>query len=172
MSPMDSLPRLTHPLMRPSTSATPFPQGQEFQLASYMYPSSPLSSMPASAANVLHVNAFSIDYRPDGSVAQFYSDLSLTDPRDGRELLRKTISVNDPFRYGVSLHHAHGSPEQHTWQTQPHLPRGAQGYGSCLIEHRRMARTITFTCAHVPYAGHHAVPDGLVAVRRDVAGAG
>jgi hypothetical protein len=34
--------------------------------------------------------------------AQFYSDLSLLDPTTGDELLRKTISVNDPFRYGVS----------------------------------------------------------------------
>lgn len=45
------------------------------------------------------MNKFSIDTRPDGSVAQFYSDLSLKD-FDGKELLRKTISVNDPFRYG------------------------------------------------------------------------
>jgi hypothetical protein len=45
------------------------------------------------------VNKFNIDTRPDGSVAQFYSDLSLRD-FDGKELLRKTISVNDPFRYG------------------------------------------------------------------------
>lgn len=45
------------------------------------------------------MNKFNIDTRPDGSVAQFYSDLSLKD-FDGKELLRKTISVNDPFRYG------------------------------------------------------------------------
>jgi cytochrome c biogenesis protein len=45
------------------------------------------------------VNKFSIDTRPDGSVAQFYSDLTLKD-FDGKELQRKTISVNDPFRYG------------------------------------------------------------------------
>lgn len=59
--------------------------------------------------------------RPDGSVAQFYSDLSMLEPQgsgspqvlsapglsasegtsaSGRELQRKTISVNDPFRYG------------------------------------------------------------------------
>lgn len=46
---------------------------------------------------MLQVNDFTIDTRPDGSVAQFYSDLSLTDLQ-GRELTRKTISVNDPFR--------------------------------------------------------------------------
>jgi cytochrome c biogenesis protein len=36
------------------------------------------------------VNKFSIDTRPDGSVAQFYSDLTLRD-FNGKELLRKTI---------------------------------------------------------------------------------
>ncbi|KAG2500667.1 hypothetical protein HYH03_001433 [Edaphochlamys debaryana] len=77
------------------------PEGQDFVVGSVMQPSTPLASPPASASNVMHVNAFSIDYRPDGSVAQFYSDLSLLDPYDGnRELMRKTISVNDPFRYG------------------------------------------------------------------------
>lgn len=32
-------------------------------------------------------------------VSQFHSDLSLFDP-NGKELTRKTISVNDPLRYG------------------------------------------------------------------------
>ncbi|GLC35607.1 copper chaperone [Pleodorina starrii] len=82
------------------------PEGQDFPVSSYLVPSSSISSMPDAAANVIHVNRFLIDYRPDGSVAQFYSDLSLIDPRDGgRELLRKTISVNDPFRYqGVTMY--------------------------------------------------------------------
>lgn len=53
--------------------------------------------LPEGAKGVLQVNDFTIDTRPDGSVAQFYSDLSLTDFQ-GRELTRKTISVNDPFR--------------------------------------------------------------------------
>lgn len=45
-------------------------QGQDFQVASFLQPSSPIASMPASASNVIHVNKFTIDYRPDGSVAQ------------------------------------------------------------------------------------------------------
>ncbi|KAG2443724.1 hypothetical protein HXX76_002070 [Chlamydomonas incerta] len=82
------------------------PEGQDFQVASFLQPSSPIANMPASASNVIHVNKFTIDYRPDGSVAQFYSDLSLLDPaQGGKELMRKTISVNDPFRFnGVTMY--------------------------------------------------------------------
>nr|AAM47499.1 c-type cytochrome synthesis 1 [Chlamydomonas reinhardtii] len=82
------------------------PEGQDFQVASFLQPSSPIASMPASASNVIHVNKFTIDYRPDGSVAQFYSDLSLLDPaQGGKEMMRKTISVNDPFRFnGVTMY--------------------------------------------------------------------
>ncbi len=136
----------THRNLAPprSSSTPPFPQGQDFQLASYLYPSSPLSYMPSSAANVMHVNAFSIDYRPDGSVAQFYSDLSLTDPRDGRELLRKTISVNDPFRYGVSPHH-----------TRRPAPAALRSLSWCTVHQcakralaRAARRTRQRTCAH------------------------
>lgn len=57
------------------------------------------SQFLATLACLPQVNKFNIDTRPDGSVAQFYSDLSLRD-FDGKQLLRKTISVNDPFRYG------------------------------------------------------------------------
>jgi cytochrome c biogenesis protein len=53
----------------------------------------------ATAAAYCQVNKFTIDKRPDGSVAQFYSDLTLRD-FFGKELLTKRISVNDPFRYG------------------------------------------------------------------------
>ncbi|KAG2438976.1 hypothetical protein HYH02_010768 [Chlamydomonas schloesseri] len=82
------------------------PEGQDFQVAAFLQPSSPISTMPDSASNVIHVNKFTIDYRPDGSVAQFYSDLSLLDPaQGGKELMRKTISVNDPFRFnGVTMY--------------------------------------------------------------------
>jgi cytochrome c biogenesis protein len=47
---------------------------------------------------MLHVNSFDVRYREDGSVEQFVSDLSIFDPQ-GREALRKSISVNDPLRY-------------------------------------------------------------------------
>jgi cytochrome c biogenesis protein len=65
--------------------------------------SCPLSFNPLPHTNLTppppQVNDFVIDTRPDGSVAQFYSDLTLRDPT-GQQLLRKRISVNDPFRYG------------------------------------------------------------------------
>lgn len=54
----------------------------------------------------VRVNRFWIDYRPDGSVEQFHSDLSVLSPT-GKELKRKTISVNDPLVYdGVTLYQA------------------------------------------------------------------
>ncbi len=54
----------------------------------------------------VRVNRFWIDYTPDGTIDQFYSDLSVLD-RDGQEALRKTIHVNQPLRYqGVTLYQA------------------------------------------------------------------
>ncbi len=77
------------------------PEGQAFLVRDFMRSKSPLSAPPSGANALLKVNSFDIDTRPDGSVAQFYSDLSLLDASDGTtELLRKRISVNDPFRYG------------------------------------------------------------------------
>ncbi|GBF94854.1 hypothetical protein Rsub_08026 [Raphidocelis subcapitata] len=76
------------------------PEGQEFLVAQAISPSSAISRLPRGAGAVLHVNGFSIETRPDGSVSQFYSDLSLRDLDSGKEVLRKTISVNDPFRWG------------------------------------------------------------------------
>ncbi len=63
-------------------------------------PKSPVASPPAAAQSVLHVNSFDVKYRDDGSVEQFVSDLSVYDPQ-GRERLRKSISVNDPLRFRV-----------------------------------------------------------------------
>ena len=45
-----------------------------------MRPASPISVLPGAAASTIRVDDFTIDYRADGSVAQFYSTLSLTDP--------------------------------------------------------------------------------------------
>ncbi|KAL0365479.1 UNVERIFIED_CONTAM: Cytochrome c biogenesis protein CCS1, chloroplastic [Sesamum angustifolium] len=47
----------------------------------------------------VHVNRFYMDYYNSGEVSQFHSDLSLFD-LNGKEIMRKTISVNDPLRYG------------------------------------------------------------------------
>lgn len=46
----------------------------------------------------LKVNRFWIDYTPEGSIDQFYSDLSILD-RKGQEVDRQTIYVNKPLRY-------------------------------------------------------------------------
>ncbi|NEP41803.1 MAG: cytochrome c biogenesis protein [Okeania sp. SIO2H7] len=52
------------------------------------------------------VNHFWIDYLPDGSIDQFYSDLSVVD-KAGEELDRKTIHVNKPLKYGgVTMYQA------------------------------------------------------------------
>lgn len=52
------------------------------------------------------VNRFWIDYTPDGTIDQFYSDMSVLD-QAGKEVKRKTIHVNEPLRYrGVTLYQA------------------------------------------------------------------
>lgn len=52
----------------------------------------------------VRVNRFWIDYRDDGSIDQFYSDLSVLD-RNQQEVDRQTIHVNKPLRYrGVTLY--------------------------------------------------------------------
>lgn len=79
-------------------------QGQEFQVASFLRPASSLASPPQGAYNRLHINSFDIDYRPNGEVAQYYTDASMLDDQD-RELTRQRISVNTPFRYkGVTMY--------------------------------------------------------------------
>ncbi|XP_043709572.1 cytochrome c biogenesis protein CCS1, chloroplastic [Telopea speciosissima] len=75
------------------------PQGLNFILGDVMNPTGFLST-PAQTFNTeVHVNRFYMDYYESGEVSQFYTDLSLFD-LDGKEVLRKTISVNDPLRYG------------------------------------------------------------------------
>ncbi|XP_061357744.1 cytochrome c biogenesis protein CCS1, chloroplastic [Gastrolobium bilobum] len=75
------------------------PQGLNFVVGDVLGPIGFLSS-PTQAFNTeVHVNRFSMDYFDSGEVSQFHSDLSLFD-MDGKEVMRKTISVNDPLRYG------------------------------------------------------------------------
>lgn len=50
------------------------------------------------------VNRFWIDYTPEGSIDQFYSDLSVVD-NGGKEIDRETIYVNKPLHYrGVTFY--------------------------------------------------------------------
>lgn len=54
----------------------------------------------------VRVNRFWIDYTPEGSIDQFYSDLSILD-KNSQEVDRKTIFVNQPMRYGgVTMYQA------------------------------------------------------------------
>ena len=75
------------------------PEGGDAVIGSLLLPASPVARVPAAGSAVLHVDGFRIDYRPDGSVRQFYTDVAVQDAA-GRELARKTISVNQPLRYG------------------------------------------------------------------------
>ncbi|XAR59518.1 hypothetical protein NMG60_11015379 [Bertholletia excelsa] len=75
------------------------PQGLNFVVGDVLGPSGFLS-FPTEAFNTeVHVNRFFMDYYDSGEVRQFHSDLSLLDI-EGKEVMRKTISVNDPLRYG------------------------------------------------------------------------
>ncbi len=54
----------------------------------------------------VRVNRFWIDYTPDGTIDQFYSDLSVLD-QAGQEVKHNVIHVNEPLRYhGVTLYQA------------------------------------------------------------------
>ncbi|XP_059434152.1 cytochrome c biogenesis protein CCS1, chloroplastic [Corylus avellana] len=75
------------------------PQGLNFVVGDVLGPSGFLST-PTEAFNTeVHVNRFFMDYYDSGEVLQFHTDLSLFD-LDGKEVMRKTISVNDPLRFG------------------------------------------------------------------------
>ncbi|KAL5990123.1 hypothetical protein ACLOJK_011020 [Asimina triloba] len=75
------------------------PQGLNFVVGDVLGPSGFLSTPTPAFNNEIHVNKFYMDYYDSGEVAQFHTDLSLFD-LDGKEVMRKTISVNDPLRYG------------------------------------------------------------------------
>ncbi|KAG0466806.1 hypothetical protein HPP92_017787 [Vanilla planifolia] len=75
------------------------PQGLNFVVGDVLEPTGFLSRPTKFFNTEVHVNKFSIDYHESGEVSQFHSDLSLFNV-DGKELIRKAISVNDPLRYG------------------------------------------------------------------------
>ena len=47
----------------------------------------------------IKLNNFKMDFHPNGMVKQYYSDLSILDAKDSKELYRKTIYVNEPLVY-------------------------------------------------------------------------
>ncbi|GAB4853933.1 copper chaperone [Ancistrocladus abbreviatus] len=75
------------------------PQGLNFVVGDVLGPSGFLSNPTETFNTEVHVNRFYMDYYDSGEVSQFHTDLSLFD-LDGKEVMRKTISVNDPLRYG------------------------------------------------------------------------
>ncbi|PSS19168.1 Cytochrome c biogenesis protein [Actinidia chinensis var. chinensis] len=75
------------------------PQGLNFVVGDVLGPSGFLSTPTEAFGTEVHVNRFSMDYYDSGEVRQFHTDLSLLD-LEGKEVMRKTISVNDPLRYG------------------------------------------------------------------------
>ncbi|KAE9616530.1 putative cytochrome c biogenesis protein Ccs1/CcsB [Lupinus albus] len=75
------------------------PQGLNFVAGDVLSPTGFLSSPTEDFNTEVHVNRFYMDYYDSGEVSQFHTDLSLLDI-DGKEVMRKTISVNDPLRYG------------------------------------------------------------------------
>ncbi len=87
------------------TAQEMIPSGQTFQISN-ITDAGPLAEPQVPKDWSVKVNRFWIDYTPDGTIDQFYSDLSVLD-RDGKEVKRKTIHVNKPLRYqGVTLYQA------------------------------------------------------------------
>lgn len=79
------------------------PSGESFQIRNII-DAGPLAAPQIPKDLALKVNRFWIDYTPTGSIDQFYSDISALD-RQGQEVKRKTIFVNQPFRYrGVTFY--------------------------------------------------------------------
>ncbi|XP_068656197.1 cytochrome c biogenesis protein CCS1, chloroplastic [Aristolochia californica] len=75
------------------------PQGLNFVVGDVLGPTGFLSTPTEDFNTEVHVNQFYMDYYDTGEVSQFHTDLSLFN-LDGKEVMRKIISVNDPLRYG------------------------------------------------------------------------
>ncbi|MGK7941267.1 MAG: cytochrome c biogenesis protein [Crocosphaera sp.] len=79
------------------------PSGSEFKVDNIIE-AGPLSQPQIPQDWGIRVNRFWIDYTQDGTIDQFYSDLSVIN-NEGEELKHKTIYVNEPLRYnGVTFY--------------------------------------------------------------------
>ena len=79
------------------------PSGESF-LVRNIIDAGPLAAAQVPKDWGVKVNRFWIDYTPEGSINQFYSDLSVID-KVGKEVDRETIYVNKPLRYrGVTFY--------------------------------------------------------------------
>jgi cytochrome c biogenesis protein len=81
------------------------PSGETFQVRN-VFDAGPWAAAQIPKDWSVKVNRFWIDYTPDGTIDQFYSDLSVLD-QTGEEIDRQTIHVNKPLRHnGVTLYQA------------------------------------------------------------------
>ncbi len=81
------------------------PSGKTFQVRN-VFDAGPWAAAQIPKDWSVKVNRFWIDYTPDGTIDQFYSDLSVLD-QSGQEIDRQTIHVNKPLRHkGVTLYQA------------------------------------------------------------------
>lgn len=80
------------------------PEGGEVLVSTILTPASPLARLPKGGNAILKVDDFRIDYRSDGSIKQFFSDVE-ADDINGKVLSSKTMSVNMPLRFdGVTAY--------------------------------------------------------------------
>lgn len=81
------------------------PSGETFQVRN-IFDAGPWAAAQIPKDWSVKVNRFWIDYTPNGTIDQFYSDLSVLN-QTGEEVDRQTIYVNKPLRYkGVSFYQA------------------------------------------------------------------
>ncbi len=81
------------------------PSGETFQIRN-IFDAGPWAEGQIPKDWSVRVNRFWIDYTPEGTIDQFYSDLSVLNLA-GDEVDRKTIYVNEPLRHrGVTLYQA------------------------------------------------------------------
>lgn len=81
------------------------PSGETFQIRN-IFDAGPWAATQIPKDWSVKVNRFWIDYTPNGTIDQFYSDLSVLD-QTGKEIDRQTIHVNKPLRHrGVTLYQA------------------------------------------------------------------
>ncbi|PSN10810.1 cytochrome C biogenesis protein CcsB [filamentous cyanobacterium CCP5] len=81
------------------------PSGQVFAVRN-IFDAGPWAEAQIPKDWVVRVNRFWIDYTPEGTIDQFYSDLTVLDAA-GNEVKQKTIHVNEPLKYrGVTLYQA------------------------------------------------------------------
>ncbi|MGF1536045.1 MAG: cytochrome c biogenesis protein [Elainellaceae cyanobacterium] len=81
------------------------PSGNTFQVKN-VFEAGPWAKNLLPTDWAVRVNRFWIDYTPEGSVDQFYSDLTVVDA-EGQPLQHKVIHVNEPMRYqGLTFYQA------------------------------------------------------------------